>query len=102
MIRKVVCSIVALLCFRAAAMAQGSDASASLSTNVDRIVVGGEARVTLSARHDPAMSRLNWPAIPDSFGKLEVLKKDKIDTVKEGRFIHYRQLLLVTGFDSGA
>ena len=101
MIKTVLFSIAALLFCSAPAMAQGSDASASLTTNQDRLVVGGEARVILSVQHDPTLSRIAWPGVPDSFGKLEVLKKDKIDTIKQGRFVQYRQLLLVTGFDSG-
>jgi hypothetical protein len=81
--------------------AQDGDASATLISESDRLIVGGEARVVLSAQHDPARSRIAWPIIPDSFGKLEVLNKDKIDTIKQGGFVQYRQLLLVTGFDSG-
>lgn len=65
------------------------------------MLVGDQSRVYLSAQHDPTLSRISWPAIPDSFGKLEVVQKDKIDTVKNGRFVTYRQLLLVSAFDSG-
>ena len=93
--------VVALLLSCTTLFAQGNDASALLTTNQDHLVVGDQARVILSAQHDPSLSRIAWPTIPDSFGKLEVVTKDKIDTIKQGRFVHYRQLLLVTGFDSG-
>jgi len=82
-------------------LAQGSDAIATLSTDKNKLLVGDQARIELKVQHDPNQSRIIWPAIPDSFGKLEVVTKDKIDTVKNGQFTYYKQLLLVAGFDSG-
>ena len=92
--------LLALL-YAVGAQAQGCDASATLSADPQRILVGDQSRVFLSAQHDPLKSRITWPAVPDSFGKLEVIEKGKIDTIKNGSFTLYRQRLLVTGFDSG-
>ena len=95
-------AIFALLISCTTLSAQGADASASLSTNQDRLTVGDQASVVLSIQHDPSQSRVAWPVVPDSFDKLEVVKKDRIDTIKKGRFLIYQQELRVTGFDSGA
>jgi len=89
-----------LICAPKPAGAQ-SDAQATLSGDPLRMAVGDQSRVFLSVQHDPALSSVVWPAVPDSFGKLEIVEKGKIDTVKTGRFTQYRQRLLVTGFDSG-
>lgn len=89
-----------LICAPQLAGAQ-SDAQATLSGDPLRMAVGDQSRVFLSVQHDPALSKVVWPVIPDSFGKLEILEKAKIDTVKTGRFLQYTQGLIVTGFDSG-
>src|SRR5947207_3291318 len=93
--------LLTVLLFAGKSMAQGGDASVLLSADRDHIVVGDEARVILSLQHNPSLSSVTWPAVPDSFGKLEILRKDKIDTIKQGSFVQYRQILFVTGFDSG-
>lgn len=88
-----------LLC--APRIAGAQDAQATLSGDPLRLSVGDQSRVFLSVQHDPKLSRIAWPAVPDSFGKLEVVEKGKIDTVTSGRFVQYQQRLMVTGFDSG-
>ncbi len=89
-----------LICAPRLAGAQ-ADAQATLSGDPLRLTVGDQSRVFLSVQHDPKLSRVAWPAVPDSFGKLEVVEKSKIDTIRTGRFTQYRQRLMVTGFDSG-
>ncbi|MEO6833792.1 MAG: hypothetical protein ABI378_14205, partial [Chitinophagaceae bacterium] len=81
--------------------AQSTDAQANLNTNTNKQLVGDQARVTLEVQHDPTVSKIIWPGIPDSFGKLEVIRKEKIDTIKNGKFVQYKQLMLIAGFDSG-
>lgn len=93
--------LMAFLFLAGKGQAQSGDASVTLSADRDHILVGDEARITISLKHNPALCSVSWPGTPDSFGKLEVLKKDKIDTIKEGSFVQYRQVLSVTGFDSG-
>lgn len=89
-----------LICAPRLAGAQ-TDAQATLSGDPLRLTVGDQSRVFLSVQHDPKLSRVAWPVVPDSFGKLEVVEKAKIDTVTKGRFVQYTQRLMVTGFDSG-
>ena len=66
-----------------------------------QITVGDQARLFVEAQHNPATSKLQWAAIPDTFNGLEVVEKGKIDTIKNGNIITYKQRLLITGFDSG-
>src|ERR1043165_5280000 len=91
---------LSLLLVSVAAFAQAPPASASLRADAIKLIVGDQARVFLSAQCDPAKSRVEWPQIPDSFGKLEVVEKGKIDTVKKGILTIYTQRLLVSGWDS--
>jgi hypothetical protein len=81
------------------AFAQG-DATVGARLDARQITIGDQARLFIEARTNPSSCRLQWAAIPDTFNSLEVTK-GKIDTIKEGGFITYRQRLLITGFDSG-
>lgn len=83
------------------AFAQG-DARATARIDATKITVGDQARLFVEVQHDPSQSRLQWAYIPDTFNHLEVVEKGKIDTVKQGNIVTYKQRLLVTGFDSGA
>ena len=66
-----------------------------------QITVGDQARLFVEAQHNPATSKLQWAVIPDTFNGLEVVEKGKIDTVKNGSIVTYKQRVLITGFDSG-
>ena len=72
-------ALLLLLLLSAASFAQQApQASASLRTDATNLLVGDQARVFLSAQIVPAQGTIIWPQLPDSFGKLEVVKKDKI------------------------
>jgi len=81
--------------------AQG-DAKVSAKIDATQIAVGDQVRLFIEAEQNPNTCRLQWATIPDSFNHLEVVEKGKIDTVKQGSIVVYRQRLLITGFDSGA
>ena len=66
-----------------------------------QITVGDQARIFLEVQNNPALSTVQWAAIPDSIGNLEIVERGKIDTIKKGELVFYKQRLLVTGFDSG-
>ncbi len=91
--------LVALLLLNVACFAQ----NAKITTRMDatQILVGDQARLFVEVKINGRAEQLIWPAIPDSFAHLEVLDKGKIDTVKDGDNVSYRQRLLITGFDSG-
>lgn len=72
--------------------------TATLDTN--RIFIGEQTTLTLSASglSDPSM--VNWPAWPDSIASLEVLSVDG-DTSKNQSLYTINQRFLITCFDSG-
>ncbi len=82
------------------AVAQG-DATAIARMDARQIIVGDAAKVFLEVRHNPSSCKIQWPTLIDTFNSLEITEKGKIDTVKQGGYVTYRQRLLVTGFDSG-
>lgn len=91
---------LSLLLAGPAGLAQG-DVTVGARADATQILIGDQARIFLELRHQPSTSRVAWAAIPDSVDKLEIVEKGKIDTVKNGTMVTYRQRLLVTGFDSG-
>ncbi len=83
------------------------------------LVKGQEVRLRTALEHDtiwlgdqlkllmvvelPAGSKIDFPQLPDSIQKIEILQKSKIDTSKlDGTKIQLKQTYLVTCFDSGA
>lgn len=75
--------------------------AATATADARQIAVGDQARIFLEVQNKPTLSSVQWPVIPDSFGKLEVVEHGRIDTVKKGDLVYYKQRLIVTGFDSG-
>ena len=80
--------------------AQG-EAKAGARLDVRQITIGDQARLFLEVQNSSPTTRVQWAVIPDTFNNLEVVEKGKIDTVKQGGTVTYRQRLLITGFDSG-
>lgn len=66
-----------------------------------QIMVGDQTRLFVEAQHNPNTSKLQWAVLPDTFNGLEIVEKGKIDTVRKGNLVTYKQRLLITGFDSG-
>ena len=64
-------------------------------------MVGDQARLFLEVRNNPSAGRVEWAVIPDTFNNLEIVERGKIDTLKQGDAVIYKQRLTVTGFDSG-
>ncbi len=81
-------------------LAQG-DAKLTARMDARQITVGDQARYFIEVQHNPSISKINWPVFTDTFDHLEIVEKGKIDTLKQGGMITYRQRLLITGFDSG-
>lgn len=88
--------------FSVSAFAQGEgDASATARMDATKIMVGDQARLFIEVKNNPSTGRVQWATIPDTVNNLEIVEKGKIDTLKQGGFVTYRQRLLITGFDSG-
>lgn len=88
------------LAFSITANAQG-EATARARLDARHIVVGDQARLFIEVKNNPASGRVEWAAIPDTFNSLEIVERGKIDTVKVGGYVTYKQRLILTGFDSG-
>ncbi|MFI5219428.1 MAG: hypothetical protein ACHQNT_08050 [Bacteroidia bacterium] len=73
---------------------------ASIDSNV--ILIGKQVKLTLELTQQHS-SKIQWAAIPDTIGKVEVIEKSKIDSVLSSDSISIikRQHLLLTCFDSG-
>ncbi|MBA3827721.1 MAG: hypothetical protein H0X33_02185 [Taibaiella sp.] len=82
------------------ALAQG-DAKVTARIDAARITIGDQVRLFIEAQHSGRAGTLLWATIPDTFNKLEVVERGKIDTVKQGDVTTYRQRVIITGFDSG-
>lgn len=68
----------------------------------EKILLGEQAVISLKAEDvNPATQSLQWFSIPDSANHLEVIKKDKIDTIDINGLKTYFQKITVTSFDSG-
>lgn len=92
--------LIAIL-FAMPARAQ-NEARVNARLDARQITVGDPARLFIEVHHNPAAGKIQWPAVADSFGKLEVTEKGKIDTVSEAQGnVMYRQRITITGFDSG-
>lgn len=85
-----------------AAGVHAQDASVTTRLDTKRITVGDQARLFLEVTNKAGSGKVQWAEIPDTFNKLEVVEKGRIDTITKGATIIYKQRLLVTGFDSGA
>ncbi len=78
--------------------AQGT-ASWELAKN--SIFIGDQISLKWSTKIDPQWTQLQLPQLGDSFAKIEILQKGKIDTIINKDYILYQQDLLITCFDSG-
>jgi len=91
--------VLVLLAFTGA-FAQGSTI-ANAKMDATQIALGDQARLFIEVQSDPAAGRLQWAVVPDTFNNLEVTDRSKIDTIKQGSRVVYKQRLTLTGFDSG-
>lgn len=81
--------------------AQTVSVKTSLDTNV--ILIGQQVKLSIEIRNDKQL-RLQWPVLPDSLGQIEIVQRDKIDTVQtrdDASSIFRKQTLYITAFDSG-
>jgi hypothetical protein len=71
-------------------------------TDAQQIALGDQVRYFITATIDTTKSNLRWASFPDTFNTLELVEKGKIDTIRSGSLVTYKQRLLLTGFDSGS
>ena len=80
--------------------AQKFEVRASLDTNM--ILIGKQAHLMLELKQDKSLS-VQWPVLPDSLGKIEIVSTGTIDTMNsaDAGVLHRRQSIVITAFDSG-
>ena len=79
---------------------QPFSATASIDSNI--ILIGNQVHLTLELRQQ-RQARIQWAAIPDTIGGVEIIEKSKIDSVlsSDSLSVIKRQQLVLTCFDSG-
>ncbi len=92
--------IATLMLWSLSSFAQGT-AIANAKMDATQIAVGDQARIFIEVQNDPAVGRLQWAVVPDTFNTLEITDRSKIDTIRQGSRVIYKQRLTITGFDSG-
>jgi hypothetical protein len=103
MSRKTRCFFLLLIVLQCSSL-PGLRAQVQLSakTDVQQIQVGDPLHYFITASADTTKSTIRWAAYPDTFNNLEITERGKIDTVRNGATLTFKQRLLITGFDSGS
>jgi hypothetical protein len=74
-----------------------------IKSSVDKndILIGQQLHYRVETSMPDNTYRLTWFSIPDSFGKFEVITKNKIDSGMANGNLNFGQTLVLTNFDSG-
>ena len=82
------------------AYGQTPEVKASLDTNV--ILIGKQVQLSLELKQDKNLN-IQWPVVPDTLGKIEIVSRGNIDTVQtqDAKTLYRKQILTITAFDSG-
>ncbi|TAL69214.1 MAG: hypothetical protein EPN82_07905 [Bacteroidetes bacterium] len=90
--------IVLLILISISLKAQNVAVRAWLDTN--NVLIGDQLKLILEARSDKK-TKIVFPIVPDTIGKIEVLNRSKIDTLDSNGLLTYKQQFVITSFDSG-
>jgi len=83
-------------------LVNGQEIKVKTALEHDSIWLGDQIKLLIVVEQ-PAGTKIQFPQLPDSIQKIEILNKSKIDTSKlDGTRIQLKQTYLVTCFDSGA
>lgn len=74
-----------------------------IKSSVDKndILIGQQLHYRVETSMPDNTYKLTWFTIPDSFGKFEVITKNKIDSGMANGNLNFAQTLVLTNFDSG-
>lgn len=77
-------------------------AQSSVSAKIDarQITIGDQVKLFIDVKQASG-EKIAWAVLPDTFNSLEIVEKGKIDTIKNGNDVIFKQRLLITGWDSG-
>ena len=83
-------------------LVNGQEIKVKTALEHDSIWLGDQIKLLIVVEQ-PSGTKIQFPQLPDSIQKVEILNKSKIDTSKlDGTRIQLKQTYLVTCFDSGA
>ena len=89
------------LFFLSLLLVNGQDIKLSTALEHDSIWLGDQIKLLIVVEQN-AGTKVEFPQLPDSIDKVEILSKSKIDTSKlDGTRIQLKQSYLITCFDSG-
>jgi len=72
----------------------------NISADTNNVLIGDQIKILLEVK-DKNKFDVIWTAIPDSLGTIEVVRRSKIDTLKNDKGYSLKQNVLVTSFDGG-
>jgi len=81
-------------------LAYSQDVRSNLTLDTNDILIGERITLKLEVESKPEYL-LVWPQFADTLGKLEIVKRNKIDTTKQNDKIIYSQKIELTSFESG-
>jgi hypothetical protein len=73
--------------------------TAKAGVDKDKIFIGEQIKLKLAV--EGGRAGIKWFSFPDSLNHFEIVKRGKIDTVLNGKFTNYYQIITITSFDSG-
>lgn len=65
------------------------------------ILIGEQVELTLSAQFNPSLHRVQFPILPDTFDRFEIIERRKRDTMQKGSNIRISERYRITRYDSG-
>lgn len=93
--------IAALLVAASLLQAQAQTPQVSAKIDSPDILIGQRFHLTLEVQSHPGDAQVSWTVIPDTFNHIQVLQRDKMDTLTQARETIFSQKITLTSFDSG-
>lgn len=91
----IILALVLATCIMQEAAAQ----KAMAGVDRNKIVIGEQVNLVLAVENAASLSA--WFDLPDSINHIEVVERQKIDTIRIGNIVNYKQAITITSFDSG-
>jgi hypothetical protein len=89
--------LLATLCCILSSVSWGQTIKAEIDRS--KILLGEQIQLKLTI--ESVKGATGWFNLPDSFNHIEVVERNKIDTIQVGGITNYQQVITITSFDSG-
>lgn len=95
---------LSFLCFALIYLSSRNSFSQTATASLDNnsILIGKQVHLILELKHN-ANQVFHWPSIPDTLGKIEIVSRGSVDTIRptDSTILERKQVLTITAFDSG-